>query len=146
MPPLNARFIQVMEGLGLTGYSFSKEMETSEAVVSNIRNGKNPPNIQLIERMLKKYEEVDADWLLLGKGRMFRTASSGSQDAPEGSSALLKTMDERLARIERLLDQAIRVQLDRSILVDEAVGDIQQQIKDLDRSVDKLRKGRSGGR
>ncbi|HEY0976585.1 MAG TPA: helix-turn-helix transcriptional regulator [Flavobacteriales bacterium] len=146
MPPLNARFIQVMEGLGLTGYSFSKEMETSEAVVSNIRNGKNPPNIQLVERMLKKYEEVDADWLLLGKGRMFRTTAPSQPGTTDGEATLLKTMDDRLARIEKLLDQSIRVQLDRNILVDEVVGDIQQQIKDLDRSVDKFKKGRSAGR
>lgn len=51
---MNARFLLAMEGLGHTGYSFSKVLDTSEAVISNIRKGKNPPNVQLLERMLKK--------------------------------------------------------------------------------------------
>jgi transcriptional regulator with XRE-family HTH domain len=66
-----------MERLGYTGYSLSKALETSEAVVSNIRNGKNPPNVLLIRALLNKHEDVDADWLLSGKGGCSRPAGWG---------------------------------------------------------------------
>ena len=42
---INDRFIKVMTYYGHSGYSFAKELGTSEAVISNIKKKKNPPNI-----------------------------------------------------------------------------------------------------
>lgn len=129
-----------MEGLGHTGYSFSKVLETSEAVISNIRKGKNPPNVQLLERMLNKYEELDADWLLSGRGSMFKRPASSPATGGDEALQLLRAVTSRLERMEEMVQRSIRTQLERNVLTDEAVSDLQAQVEQLDKSVQKLTK------
>ncbi len=64
--------MQALEAVGLTGYSASKQLGTSEAVISNIRLGKNPPNVLLVVALLQAYPALSAEWLLRGKGAMVR--------------------------------------------------------------------------
>lgn len=96
--PLNQRFIQVMEALGYTGYSFSRRLSTSEAVISNVRLGKDPPNIQLVQGLLKEHEEVDPGWLRTGKGQMFRKGE-GDGVGPEKVRELTELFDQRFAEL-----------------------------------------------
>ncbi|MBL8001166.1 MAG: helix-turn-helix transcriptional regulator [Flavobacteriales bacterium] len=145
MPDLNQRFVHVMERLGLSGYALSKALGTSEAVISNIRNGKNPPNILLVQDLLNKYEEVDPVWLLTGQGKVFRRGQgSAAQEAvvPGSEGVSLKQLDERLERMERLLQRSIEAQLERNVLSDESVSDLEKQVDRLEKSVESLRKDR----
>jgi transcriptional regulator with XRE-family HTH domain len=66
------RFFQVLDYYGESGYKFSKESGISEAVLSNMRQGKNPPKIDVIEVLLNKYKVIDANWLLTGQGPMLK--------------------------------------------------------------------------
>lgn len=144
---LNSRFIEVMERLGHSGYSFSRELGTSEAVISNIRNGKNPPNINLVERMLHKYEEVDPDWLLAGRGRMFRREAGATALVNGGvGKELLPAMNERLIRLEKLMEKALAGQLERNILTDESVSDLERQVVVLEGELRELKKDRHKGK
>lgn len=142
LPPLNARFILAMEGLGHTGYTFSKELETSEAVISNIRKGKNPPNVQLIERMLNKYEDLDPQWLMTGQGRMFRSRPEPGEEGTRAEAlTILRHLDERVQKLEHLVQRSIKNQVERNVLVDEAFNGLQQQLTQLERNVTKFTKG-----
>lgn len=131
-----------MEGLGYTGYTFSKELGTSEAVISNIRKGKNPPNVQLIERMLKKYEDLDPQWLMTGQGRMFRSRS-GSREEEAGGEALtiLHHLDERVQKLERLMQRSIKDQEEHHAALDETCNGFRKQLGQLERHVARLAKG-----
>lgn len=128
-----------MEGLGHTGYTFSKELGTSEAVISNIRKGKNPPNVQLVERMLNKYEELDPRWLMTGQGRMFRHLPTPEE---EGAGievlAILRHLDERVGRIEQLVQRSIKDRAERNASVDDILHGQQQRLARLERNVSKL--------
>ncbi|MBK8613532.1 MAG: helix-turn-helix transcriptional regulator [Flavobacteriales bacterium] len=146
LPPLNQRFVDAMERLGLSGYALSKALGTSEAVISHIRNGKNPPNILLVQELLNKYEELDPDWLLSGRGKMFRRPNAmGLADAlpvsREGGISV-QALDERLERMERLMQRSVEAQMERNVLVDEAVSDLEKQVGRLEKSVDTLKKDR----
>lgn len=142
IPALNTRFILAMEGLGHTGYTFSKELDTSEAVISNIRQGKNPPNVQLIERMLKKYEDLDPQWLLTGEGRMFRLKPEKSAEENRNEAlTILRHLDARVRKLEDLMQRSIKGQLERNLLVDEAFSGLQEHLVQIERSVTKVTKG-----
>ena len=135
-----------MERLGLSGYALSKALGTSEAVISHIRNGKNPPNILLVQDLLKKYEELDPDWLLSGRGKMFRRVNvAGLEEGlpinREGGISL-RALDERLERMESLMERSVKAQFERNVLVDEAVSDLEKQVGRLEKSVDTLKKVR----
>ncbi|MBL7982285.1 MAG: helix-turn-helix transcriptional regulator [Flavobacteriales bacterium] len=131
-----------MERLGLSGYGLSRELGTSEAAISNIRNGKNPPNILLVQALLNKYEEVDPGWLLSGKGRMFRrplseeTTSPGPVQSVKGSDDIA----ERLSRIEDLLIKGLSAQLERDVLVDESISDLSRQVDEQEKLLKAFKK------
>lgn len=131
-----------METLGLTGYSLSKELGTSEAVISNIRNRKNPPNIQLVREMLNKYLELDPEWLLFGRGSMKRvpglkTRSSSAAIAPE---EMLRSVDSRMASLEELIKRSLHNQLERAVVEDESLADLDDRIAALEKQLSGLTK------
>jgi len=69
---INKRIIQIVDYHNLTRYKFSQETGISDAVLFNIYKGKNKPSFDLIEKILNKYKTIDANWLLTGKGQMFK--------------------------------------------------------------------------
>lgn len=137
---LNVRFIQVMEALGYTGYSFSRKLSTSEAVISNVRLGKNPPNVLLIRDLLKEHEDVDPGWLLTGKGQMFR---KGGQSEPSDSdlSEMTASLDRRFDEVVKLLKRSIAAQVERNAMVDESISALEHQVEALQKSLGPARKG-----
>lgn len=140
MDGLNARFIQVMEAMGHTGYSLSKQLSTSEAVISNIRLGKNPPNIQLVRELLKEYEAVDPGWLLTGKGRMLGQAPSSTNGKVDPES-LVGHIDNRFNELVSLMKKSISAQLERNSLVDEAISELEKQVEALQHGQSAVKKG-----
>lgn len=143
MDALNGRFIEAMEALGHTGYSLSKELGTSEAVISNIRNRKNPPNIQLVREMLNKYLELDPEWLLFGRGAMKRVpgASARPTAANPEADALLRSVDSRMASLEDLIKRSLHNQLERAVVEDESLADLDERIAALEKQLSGLKKG-----
>ena len=100
---INDRFIKAMRHLGHTGYSFSKKLGTSEAVISNIRKKKNPPNIILVQKLLNMYLEIDPDWLLHGRGEMIRSEfpDSGADQNNTSTVEVLNDISKRMAALEK---------------------------------------------
>ncbi len=135
------RFIEVMGRLGLSGYALSRVLGTSEAVISNIRNGKNPPNVLLVQELLRKYVDIDPGWLITGRGSMFR--SDRAVGSVEGNAdQLLDGIVEQLDRMEGLLKRSIEAQFERNMLNDEAVSDLEKQVDRLEKGLEALRKDR----
>lgn len=139
---LNGRFIEAMEGLGHTGYSLSKALGTSEAVISNIRNRKNPPNILLIRELLNKHLELDPEWLLFGRGAMMRQPPTrqGEQKRAAETASVVQVVDKRLAGLEQLIKRSLNAQLERAVVTDETVADLEQRISTLEKSLTDARK------
>ncbi len=50
---------------------FSEHLKISEKVMSNVINGKNPPNFGFIEAILRNFDRLNARWLILGEGEMW---------------------------------------------------------------------------
>lgn len=136
---LNGRFMQVIERLGYTGYSISKVLNTSEPVISSIRNGKHPPNIKLVQLLFEKHAEVNPDWLLTGKGQMFRGPRT-NQAATEAIESEGQAVLARLKAIESLLKRHLQAQLERDTLVDETLSGLEKQVGALHRKAGPLTK------
>lgn len=130
-----------MEAMGHSGYSLSKKLSTSEAVISNIRLGKNPPNIQLVRDLLKEYEEVDPGWLLTGKGRMLIQPQMGAKEMG-GGDELASHMDRRFNELVTLLKKSISAQVERNSLVDEAISELEKQVESLQKEQSAAKKDR----
>ena len=55
-----------------TAVQFAKEIGVQPSAVSHILSGRNNPSLDFILRMLNQYDFLSTDWLLFGKGDMYK--------------------------------------------------------------------------
>jgi transcriptional regulator with XRE-family HTH domain len=56
-----------------TSSQFAEEIGIQPSGVSHVLSGRNKPSLDFILRMLRTYSDLNSDWLLFGKGEMYRT-------------------------------------------------------------------------
>jgi transcriptional regulator with XRE-family HTH domain len=104
MDELNKRVLSVMEAKQLTRSGFSAALEVSLPVLTHISSGRNKPGLELIQKILTTFSEVDPDWLLLGKGQMFRK----KQEIPD-ISVDLERFSQLINRLSQLQQNESKV-------------------------------------
>lgn len=63
---------------GLTPSRFAEIMGVQPSSISHILGGRNKPSFDFIEKMLLRFPKINPDWLLLGKGPIYRLADTVS--------------------------------------------------------------------
>lgn len=61
------RLKMVMESHHLTAGSFADRIGVQRSNVSHVMSGRNKPSFDFIEKLLRAFPRVSADWLLTGK-------------------------------------------------------------------------------
>lgn len=56
-----------------TSSQFAEEIGIQPSGVSHVLSGRNKPSLDFILKMLNKYNELSTDWLLFGRGEMYKT-------------------------------------------------------------------------
>jgi transcriptional regulator with XRE-family HTH domain len=70
------RIIQIIEKEGLTAGKFAQLIGTQPSVISHILNGRNKPSMEIIQKILSTFREINPDWLILGVGGMSRSTQT----------------------------------------------------------------------
>lgn len=68
---MKERIIQFLSENNLTSTKFADVIGVQRSSISHILSGRNKPSFDFIEKMLMAYPELDAQWLITGKGNMF---------------------------------------------------------------------------
>ncbi|MGC8825354.1 MAG: helix-turn-helix domain-containing protein [Bacteroidales bacterium] len=79
---INERILQFIDYLNISRYKFAQETGISEVNLLNIYKGKNKPSLDLIEKILHKYEVLNPTWLITGEGEMLRMPLSQQHGQP----------------------------------------------------------------
>lgn len=61
------RIKQILEHKKLTASQFSNMIGVQPSSLSHILSGRNKPSLDFIQKILKTFPEIDADWLLFGE-------------------------------------------------------------------------------
>ena len=72
------RIQQIMAKEGIQPTRFAEMVGVQRSSISHILSGRNKPSFDMIQGILKSFPKISADWLLLGKGEMYRTPVQGS--------------------------------------------------------------------
>lgn len=75
---MRERIVQIMEAENLTPSLFADKLNIGRAVISHILNGRNNPSLDVVMRILDTIGDIDADWLLSGKGTMYKSSKSAA--------------------------------------------------------------------
>lgn len=76
------RLIQFLKAENITQSEFADRIGVARASISHILSGRNKPGFDFIEGMARNFPALNIDWLITGKGRMYKT-SEPSSPAPE---------------------------------------------------------------
>lgn len=69
---MKERIDQIMKKEALTSTRFAEEIGIQRAAVSHILTGRNNPSLDVVTKILHRFPRVSSDWLLFGKGEMYK--------------------------------------------------------------------------
>ena len=61
----------ILRAKNITARQFAEEIGIQPSGMSHILGGRNNPSLDFAVKVLRRYPEIDANWLLLGKGAMY---------------------------------------------------------------------------
>ncbi len=66
------RLQQIMEREGMTPGRFSDSIGIQRSALSHILNGRNNPSLDVVMKVLARFDYLSTDWLMFGNGPMFK--------------------------------------------------------------------------
>lgn len=69
---MNRRLLQFLQAENITQAQFADTLSVARGSVSHILAGRNKPGYDFMESLLLHYPRLNLDWLMTGKGRMYR--------------------------------------------------------------------------
>ncbi|MGX8712503.1 MAG: helix-turn-helix domain-containing protein [bacterium] len=76
----------ILRAKNITAKQFAEEIGIQPSGMSHILSGRNNPSLEFVSKVIRRYPEIDANWLLLGKGQMY---ASGAIESPAVSEPTL---------------------------------------------------------
>lgn len=70
------RIIEFLRAENKSSSQFADEIGVQPSGISHIISGRNNPSLDFVLKMLEKYKFLSTDWLLFGKGSMYKDNSS----------------------------------------------------------------------
>ena len=61
----------ILQAKNITAKQFAEEIGIQPSGMSHILSGRNNPSLEFVNKVIRRYPEIDANWLLLGKGQMY---------------------------------------------------------------------------
>ncbi len=136
------RILAFLQSENKSAAQFAEEIGVQPSGISHILSGRNNPSLDFVMKMLHRYSSLSAEWLLFGRGAMYKYTSqptlfdiplsegiSGgaatevtelpsepvySSDRPETSSEAVSPGDDNHAMKEKVLTKVLLFYSDKS--------------------------------
>jgi transcriptional regulator with XRE-family HTH domain len=76
------RIIKILDKENISAAKFADVLGVQRSSISHILSGRNKPSLDFVQRILQKFPNINSDWLLFGKGNIYRNAPEEEQSAP----------------------------------------------------------------
>lgn len=96
---MNNRLKQFLAAENITQAQFADNINVVRASVSHVLSGRNNPGFDFIKAMMEKYPRLNIEWLIFGKGKMYKDLESPKIEAPEDGQLFPVFEPEAPARI-----------------------------------------------
>ena len=68
----------ILRAKNITARQFAEEIGIQPSGMSHILSGRNNPSLEFLTKVIRRYPEIDANWLLLGRGAMYTSQSAAT--------------------------------------------------------------------
>jgi transcriptional regulator with XRE-family HTH domain len=69
---MKERLLEFLKNENKSSAQFAEEIGVQASGISHILSGRNNPSLDFVLKMLEKYQYLSTDWLLFGKGSMYK--------------------------------------------------------------------------
>jgi len=69
---MKERLLEFLRTENKSSAQFAEEIGVQPSGISHILSGRNNPSLDFVVKMLEKYQYLSTDWLLFGKGTMYK--------------------------------------------------------------------------
>lgn len=83
---MNTRLKQFLAAENISQSQFADTIKVVRASVSHVLSGRNKPGYDFIAAIIAAYPHLNIEWLMLGKGKMYKT-NSHSEETPAKSAS-----------------------------------------------------------
>src|SRR5512133_3882839 len=90
------RLLQIINRLGYSATRLADEIDVQRSGISHILSGRNQPSFDFLVKLLNKFPEIDAQWLLLGKGEMIKSSPVAKISSHQPDSSITKLKQQNL--------------------------------------------------
>ena len=87
---MNRRLQKFLDAENVSQSQFADSINVARASVSHIIAGRNKPGFDFVEKMARAYPMLNVEWLITGKGKMYKDNSATASTSP------LPVMDDDL--------------------------------------------------
>jgi len=65
------RIQKILQDYNISSTKLADKLNVQRSSISHILSGRNKPGFEFIQKLLKNYPEINARWLILGKGSVY---------------------------------------------------------------------------
>ena len=98
---MREKLLNLMKAEQLTASKLAELLGIQPSGISHILGGRNKPSFDLVQKILRRFPQVNPDWLLLDQGEMYRTINSSSEKSSfenaSQDSAVIDSDDQSLS-------------------------------------------------
>lgn len=87
---MNSRLIQFLAAENVTQSQFADSINVARASISHIVAGRNKPGYDFITAVMRRYPDLNIEWLLCGKGKMYKEKQGISSSETSSKSDSLE--------------------------------------------------------
>jgi len=73
---MKSRLTQFLQLEKLSPARFADILGVQRSGISHILSGRNKPGFDLMEKILNKFPDINAEWLITGKGKMYKETAA----------------------------------------------------------------------
>ena len=96
---MNTRLKQFLSAENISQSQFADTLKVTRASVSHVLSGRNNPGYDFIQEIMTAYPRLNMEWLILGKGKMYKDDIVRHQEYPaEFNDSLFPDTDEYVDR------------------------------------------------
>lgn len=83
---MKEKLLNLMKNEKLTQSRLAELLEIQPAGISHILAGRNKPGFDLLQKILRRFPQINPDWLLLDSTQMYRDHASATNSTEETSN------------------------------------------------------------
>ena len=91
---MREKLLNLMKTEQLTASKLAELLGIQPSGISHILGGRNKPSFDLVQKILRRFPQVNPDWLLLDRGEMYRALPTEQDSQNNASNPMVATEDE----------------------------------------------------